>query len=102
MELDKWAIRSLSIEYQTQKLKAVLKTYQVVDKHGKAQLQMDNHLYNYLVIITYMMKSIQPSTSWPARLVEHILALTVQQQQAMGFPVNWIESLFWKDFSASK
>lgn len=58
--------------------------------------QMDNRLYNHLVVISHMMKAIQPTTSWQARLVSEILTLEPHQQTAMGFPDNWQTMPFWE------
>lgn len=59
--------------------------------------RLDNHLYNYLVVITHMMKAIHPSTSWQTRLTRELLTLQTHQQRAMGFPENWQTMLFWQD-----
>lgn len=58
--------------------------------------QLDNHLYNHLVVISHMMKAIQPTTSWQTRLVSEILTLEPHQQTAMGFPDYWQTMPFWE------
>jgi len=61
------------------------------------QQQPDRRLYNHLVVISHMMKAIQPTTGWQTRLVSEILTLTPRQQMAMGFPDHWQTMPFWED-----
>ena len=55
----------------------------------------DKTIYNYLVVITHILQSIEPKNPWKAELVTHIKQLSNKQQQTMGFPTNWQELAFW-------
>lgn len=72
-----------------------------VAPHAQTVIQVDNHLYNYLVVIIHMMIAIQPTTSWPTRLTREVLSLQPHQQRAMGFPENWQTMPFWQDAVAA-
>jgi abortive infection bacteriophage resistance protein len=69
--------------------------------HGIIQIEQDSHqprkeLFNYLVVICHMMKSLQPNTTWQERLSAHIKTINTDQQRAMGFPDGWQELTFFK------
>ena len=57
--------------------------------------QPSRSLYNYLIIITHILQSIEAKNPWKAELVNHIKQLNNKQQQTMGFPTNWQELAFW-------
>jgi abortive infection bacteriophage resistance protein len=55
---------------------------------------LDNHLYNYLVVIEALLRAISPNTSWTSRLI--MLLNTISNHRAMGFPDDWREREPWK------
>ena len=57
--------------------------------------QLKKELFNYLIVIYHIMKTIQPQTSWLHRLSTHIQPLTPEQQAAMGFPKYWTKNKFF-------
>jgi len=64
------------------------------------QTETDNNqpkkeLFNYLIVMCHMMKSIQPTTTWPQRVKQHIETLTPAQQKAMGFHEQWQQQDFF-------
>jgi abortive infection bacteriophage resistance protein len=61
-----------------------------------AQKQPENTLYNYLVVMSHIMKTIQPTSTWQERLTEKINEATPKQQKSMGFPENWQQLPFWQ------
>lgn len=82
------------------KLNHVMQFYpkEVHQKDGtiNTQRHLANALYNYLVIISHVMLTIQPNTSWQQRLVEHLKTATDEQQIIMGFPNDWQEHSFFQ------
>lgn len=91
-----WNRRYLKRMPNIKRLSKVLNIQQKINKNGDEAVQVDGRLYNFLVVITHMMKSIQPGSLWAKRLVEHINALSQLQQQAMGFPEQWQALEFWQ------
>jgi abortive infection bacteriophage resistance protein len=70
------------------KLSAVLQAEQ-----GSSQPKKE--IYNYLVIMSVMMKAIQPDSKWQQHLKTHIQTTSTDQQQSMGFPADWSYQVFW-------
>ena len=79
------------------KLKAQMRTEFITTKTGEQQEQPRRELYNYIVVISHMMKKIQPDTTWTKRLLKHICTLSNEQQQMMGFAENWQQAFFWQE-----
>ena len=68
-----------------------LQTTLLMDKNNHPSRK----LYNYLVIITHILQTIDPHTPFKAQLINHIKQLNHQQQCTMGFPQNWQTLAFW-------
>jgi len=77
------------------KLSQVLQINESQGKSGEIQRQPSKKIFNYLVVIAHMMKTLQPSSHWRQRLTEHISQLNTQQQSSMGFPNDWQTHPFW-------
>lgn len=90
-----WNRRYLKRMPYIKRLRQALNINTVMNKDDQPVLQVDGHLYNFLVVIVHMMKTIQPDSLWAGRLVAHINSLSVSQQQEMGFPENWQSYIFW-------
>jgi len=54
------------------------------------------YLFNYLVIIEYMLAQINPGSQWKNRLVNLLSTLNPQQLRSMGFPEDWQNREPWK------
>jgi len=57
----------------------------------------DHHLFNCLVVIDLMMKTINPSSSWTRRLADLLVTVGDDDLQAMGFPSDWKHRAPWKE-----
>ncbi|MCJ8269295.1 MAG: Abi family protein, partial [Psychrosphaera sp.] len=57
--------------------------------------QPKKEVYNYLVVMSVMMKAIQPDSTWQQHLKMHIQSASIEQQNAMGFAANWQQQTFW-------
>lgn len=78
------------------KLANALVTHQSRDKNNQPQTQMDNHLYNNLVVLCHILHRITPASHWPERLTELVTTLDTPHQKAMGFPEGWTKFPFWR------
>lgn len=58
--------------------------------------QMKYYLFNYLVIVEYMLARINPGSGWLNRLVDLLNTLPPQRLGAMGFPEDWREREPWR------
>ncbi len=58
--------------------------------------QQDRYLYNYLVVIVYLMDAISPNSSWRQRLITELLSVTPLNRAAMGFPADWQSRPIWQ------
>lgn len=58
--------------------------------------KLDNHLFNYLVVIEALLRAISPKTSWKNRLMELLKTIEPGNYKKMGFPDNWQEREPWK------
>ncbi|MEW6220934.1 MAG: Abi family protein [Thermodesulfobacteriota bacterium] len=81
------------------RLKGQIATERRVAEKGSEQEQPTREVFNYLVVLLHLMGHINPGSSWRARLMDHVLAATQDQQAAMGFPENWQKLPLWKDDS---
>lgn len=68
---------------------------EAVTHNGQTQQQPARKMFNYLLIMVYLMRCINPGSSWPKRLIDHIQTLT-QQQRSMGFPAGWEQMPIWQ------
>jgi len=57
--------------------------------------QQKYYLFNYLVIIEYLLAQINPGSQWKNRLLNLLVTLQPQQLRAMGFPYDWREREPW-------
>lgn len=74
----------------------------VIKENGDTAVQKhpSNELYNYLVILCFIMRTLQPTSRWFSRLLAHIHTIPEKQQQRMGFPTNWQENAFFQEGEA--
>jgi len=56
-----------------------------------------HYLFNYLVVIEYLMSVINPRGSWKRRLVELLDSVGDAERQAMGFPPDWKARSPWQE-----
>lgn len=59
--------------------------------------ELDNHLYNYLVVIEALLRTINPHSSWTRRLIILLKTREANDHKAMGFPDDWKKRSPWKD-----
>lgn len=78
------------------RLKNEIQTEGIADKKGNIQQQPRREIYNYLIVMISMMKTINPTTTWVNRLAELIKTTSVAQQNAMGFPNGWQSKPIWQ------
>lgn len=64
-----------------------------------SDLQPRDKIYVPLSVIAYLIKSIDPNTTWPSRMRELILAFPISgalsPQANMGFPADWADQRLW-------
>ena len=58
--------------------------------------QQAKYLYNYLVVIEHLMRSISPNSQWKFRLIELLDTIGSNNHQQMGFPNDWRQRPAWK------
>jgi abortive infection bacteriophage resistance protein len=54
-----------------------------------------NKVYNTLVILLHMIRAIDPSSSLPRRMRQHLESLPVTLRHHMGIPLGWDELPMW-------
>ena len=54
-----------------------------------------NKLYVFAVLLSAVLKALNPKTSWPSRLGDLLSTRSSWQLEAMGFPTNWQEYEVW-------
>jgi abortive infection bacteriophage resistance protein len=59
------------------------------------QKQPSGQIYNYLLVLVHLMRSINPGSSWRSRLCGHINDATAEQQASMGFARGWASGVIW-------
>ncbi len=84
-----WNRRFIMLLPNIKRLRGQLITETIATSTGETQQPLTREIYNFLVIIQYLMQQINPSTTWGARIIAHIQPLTPAQQTAMGFPADW-------------
>ena len=57
---------------------------------------INNRVYYVLSIIQYLLQTINPSSTFPARLKQLITDFPEVDLSAMGFPKNWESELLWR------
>lgn len=56
-----------------------------------------HYLYNYLVILLFLMGSINPKSSWKNRLIDLLDSREAGYHKSMGFPEDWKNRKIWAD-----
>ncbi len=73
---------------------------QMVIENIDGQEQPSRQLYNYLLVMAYLMQRINPGSSWQMRLRQHIQSTGANQQSAIGFPAGWEQMAIWQETTA--
>ncbi|MBK7761340.1 MAG: hypothetical protein IPI35_34025 [Deltaproteobacteria bacterium] len=55
----------------------------------------DKHLYNYLVVLAFILNHLNPKSTWRARLVALVSERTPDQLKRMAFPADWHQRNVW-------
>lgn len=84
-----WNRRFILVVPNIKRLQGQIATETITTPKGQVQIRPTREIYNALVVVQHMMQTINPSTSWSARLAQHIQTLSPAQHQSMGFPINW-------------
>lgn len=84
-----WNRRFILLLPNIKRLRGQFITETIVTPAGTTQEPLTREIYNFLVVIQNLMLKMSPTTSWGARLAEHIQLLSPEQQMAMGFPADW-------------
>lgn len=58
------------------------------------------HLFNHLVILDLLMRTIQPKNSWTSRLSSLLSTRSLQELRWMGFPDDWNARAPWSEISS--
>lgn len=82
------------------RLKNDIQTEDITDKKGNVQQQPRREIYNYLIVMMNIMKTINPTTTWVKRLADLIKTTSIEQQNAMGFPIDWQSKPIWQGATA--
>ncbi len=67
-----------------------------------SQHQPNNSIYNVLVVLSHTLRHQSPDTTFPDRVRDFVRARPIWQQQAMGFPADWISRPIWQPYQATK
>jgi abortive infection bacteriophage resistance protein len=65
--------------------------------HPKHGIGRARKLYNTLVLLVYLLLIIEPQTTWPQRLLQHLQSLNPALIPDMGFPDDWQFRPIWKN-----
>lgn len=84
-----WNRRFILLLPNIKRLRGQLITETNTTASGETQESLTREIYNFIVVIHYLMRQINPGTSWGTRMAKHIQLLSSGQQQAMGFPEDW-------------
>lgn len=77
-----------------------IKRYQADLIHPSSPHHQAHHLYNYLTVLAIMMKTMNPTGTWRARLSQLITQeLAPHLLPAMGFPADWQSRPIWQGAS---
>jgi abortive infection bacteriophage resistance protein len=57
--------------------------------------EVDNRIYNVLVVCLHMLRVQSPQTTYAGRVAALVATLSDAQRSAMGFPGNWRERAIW-------
>jgi abortive infection bacteriophage resistance protein len=64
--------------------------------HPQHGIGRERKLYNTLVLLVYLLLIIEPQTTWPQRLLQHLQSLDSALTPDMGFPEYWQSRPIWK------
>ncbi|MCK6517365.1 Abi family protein [Myxococcota bacterium] len=64
-------------------------------KNGELVNAPDKHLYNYLVVLAFILNHLNPKSTWRARLVALVAERTPDQLKRMAFPADWHQRNVW-------
>jgi abortive infection bacteriophage resistance protein len=95
-----WNRRFILLLPNIKRLRGQLVTETITTPSGETQQPLTREIYNFLVIIQYLMKHMSPNSSWGARLAQHIEPLSAEHKNAMGFPADWKTREPWAGISA--
>lgn len=95
-----WNRRFILLLPNIKRLHGQLITEAIVTSKGETQEPLTREIYNFLVVIQYLMQQINPGTSWGDRLAQHIQLIAPEQQHAMGFPADWKNRQPWAEAAA--
>ncbi|MBK9366090.1 MAG: Abi family protein [Deltaproteobacteria bacterium] len=62
---------------------------------GATVESLDKHLYNYLVVLAFILNHLNPKSTWRARLVALVSERTPDQLKRMAFPADWHQRNVW-------
>lgn len=72
-----------------------LVTFTTRSPSGELVTAPDKHLYNYLVVLAYILNHLNPKSTWRARLVALVAERTPDQLKRMAFPADWHQRGVW-------
>lgn len=58
-------------------------------------IKPDRHIYNYLVVLAFILNHLNPKSTWRARLVALVAERTPDQLKRMAFPADWHQRNVW-------
>lgn len=65
-------------------------------KNPKGKNEADNRIYNELLILSHIMSTLNPTSTWKLRVKELVLDFLNQKEQSeLGFPLNWESEKIW-------
>lgn len=95
-----WNRRFILLLPNIKRLRGQFITEAIVTSKGETQEPLTREIYNFLVVIQYLMQQINHGTSWGDRLAQHIQLIAPEQQHAMGFPADWKNRQPWAEAAA--
>jgi abortive infection bacteriophage resistance protein len=69
--------------------------------HPNAVDQRESKIYNTLVLLLHLIRTIEPTSHWPERLINHISSFDSTLLPDMGFPTDWQTRPIWKKGGAA-
>ncbi len=79
-----YQVKIASLQFQTEEKEI----------NGVKQIQPSTYIYNYLVVLLYLLDYIETQDSWRSRFVSFLKEYP-QYLQPMGFPKNWENHPIW-------
>ena len=84
-----WNRRFILLLPNIKRLQGQLITETITTPSGETQQPLRREIYNFLVVIQYLMNHMSQNSTWGARLMQHIEPLATEHKNAMGFPTDW-------------